>query len=72
MTCPKCQSTQMEEGEVVLKKPALDWLLFGLGSSDLCFRKHGERWSPILELGQIRNAHRCQTCGTLVLQMRGD
>ena len=31
MTCPKCQSTPMEEGEVVLKKPALDWLLFKVG-----------------------------------------
>jgi hypothetical protein len=71
MTCPKCQSTQMEEGEVVLKKPALDWLLFGLGSSDLCFRKRDERWSPVLELGQIRNAHRCENCGTLVLEMTG-
>lgn len=60
----------MEEGEVVLKKPTLDWLLFGLGSSDLCFRKGEEGWSPILELGQIRNAHRCQTCGTLAIEIR--
>ena len=58
----------MDEGSVVLKKPIWDWLLFGLGFGDLCFRKGQERWSPILEIGQIRKAYRCKNCLTLIVE----
>ena len=68
MQCPKCQSLDMEEGSVVLKKPLWDWLLFGFGFGEFCFRRGDERWTPILELGQIRQAHRCKMCRTLVVE----
>jgi hypothetical protein len=58
----------MEAGSIVLKKPLWDWLLFGFGFGDLCFRKGEDRWSSILEIGQIRKGHRCRECFTLIIE----
>jgi hypothetical protein len=57
----------MDEGSAVLRKPIWDWLLFGLGFADLCFRKGEGRWSPVLEVGQVRTARRCEKCGMLII-----
>lgn len=67
MQCPKCQSQEMDDGAVVVKKPLWDWLLFGFGFGNLCFRKDGGKWKPILELGQVRKASRCKECGTFIV-----
>lgn len=70
MKCPKCDG-DMEEGEAFLKKSLWDWILFGLGSSDLYFKGRGGSAEIILWGGNIRRSYRCKNCLTFVAEGGG-
>jgi len=67
MKCPECGNGEMLEGEFALKKPMSDWLFFGMGFSDLCFLRPGEKKRIVMQNGAIRRGYRCEKCKALVI-----
>ena len=70
MTCPDCGHSEMMEGEFEIRKRALDWCFFGLGFSDLFFRRKDEKKQRIvMNHGRIRRGYQCGNCQTAVITM---
>ena len=59
----------MIEGEFRLQKSGVDWLLWGAGWSNLCFRPGGEAKAEIEMTTDVeRPGFRCSECETLVVK----
>ena len=59
----------MVDGEFFMQKSGLDWVAFGMGWSDLHFRRSSDRASGmVMSSGGLRPGAKCADCGTLILR----
>ena len=66
MRCPRCDSENIIEGLLAVKKSVGNFLMWGFGSSELRFYEKSGRRTRIMRSGQALEAWACSECGTLI------
>ena len=66
MNCPVCEH-KMIEGEVLLRKNSMNFLIFGWGSTDLKFKHEDGTEETLLGKFDISKAYKCKKCGATTI-----
>ena len=70
MNCPQC-SEPLIEGRVMVEGTILGFLLVGLSSQHLWFRRNGGKREKVISSGGSKPALMCERCGiTVITQYR--